>query len=291
MKIGIARSDSERLPVLFTGETWIDLGRALHAFDGRVLDDDSILALIRAGELHIDFFRSMLGTLEGGGVHFTVPAPERFAIPFRPGKIVALGRNYAAHARELGNAVPEEPLIFSKSPTACIGDGDPVVVRPEYGRVDYEAELAVVMGKRATRIREEEARGCVAGYTLLNDVTARDMQSADKERGLPWFRSKNPDTFCPIGPVVSLTDAVAWPVSVDIALRVNGETRQRGSTNQFIFSIPQMLAYISNLMTLEPGDLVATGTPEGVGPVTPGDTMEIEVSEIGVLHNPVTFAE
>ena len=218
-----------------------------------------------------------------------IAEPEHVAIPLRPGKIVALGRNYAAHARELGNDIPTEPLFFAKAPSACIANGQAIILKDWYGRVDYEGELAVLIGKNAKNIEAKHAYEYIAGYTLLNDVTARDMQSADKHHGHPWFRCKNLDTFCPVGPAIATRGSLPWPLEVDISVKINGELRQQANTRQFIFAIPEMLAYLTRFMTLEPGDLVSTGTPEGVGPLNPGDFIEIHVPEVGTLRNGVQF--
>ncbi|MBN2310751.1 MAG: fumarylacetoacetate hydrolase family protein [Candidatus Hydrogenedentes bacterium] len=218
---------------------------------------------------------------------FLFPGEPRFELPLRPGKVIALGRNYTAHAAESGHDTPEEPILFCKSSSACIGDGQPIVVRAFYGRVEHEAELAVVIGRRCKEAAEEEAGDYIAGYSILNDVTAREMQQADIAKGLPWYRSKSIDTFGPLGPVIALVDAIPEPVAVDIELRVNGEVRQRGNTADMVFSVPAIIAAVSRLITLEPGDVVATGTPAGVGPIGPGDTVEITIPGIGTLRNPV----
>ena len=281
-------------PVWFVDGIWIDLNEATQRLAARgnpwtLQRVNSIRMLIESGASSPESLSRLYGTLKEHQLlkDVTIAAPSRFALPLRPGKVVAVGRNFAAHAKELGNAVPEEPILFVKSATACIGDGEAVRFDPGIGRVDHEAELAVVIGKRAKDVSADRAREFIAGYTLLNDVTARDMQNADKALGHPWFRSKNLDTFCPVGPVIALPDALPWPVIVDIELKVNGVVRQQGSTKDYIFDIPELIAYITRFMTLEPGDLIATGTPEGVGPVSPGDTMELSVSEIGILRNPV----
>jgi 5-oxopent-3-ene-1,2,5-tricarboxylate decarboxylase/2-hydroxyhepta-2,4-diene-1,7-dioate isomerase len=160
-------------------------------------------------------------------------------------------------------------------------------VKDWYGRVDHEGELAVVIGKRAKDVKAEDARDYIAGYTLVNDVTAREMQKGDKSQGNPWFRSKNLDTFCPVGPVVVLRDTLSWPVKVDIEVTVNGVKRQSSNTGKWIFDLGTVIAYVTKFMTLEPGDLIATGTPEGVAALEPGDEVSVRVPEIGELKNPV----
>lgn len=198
----------------------------------------------------------------------------------RPSKIVCVGRNYAEHAKELGNAVPERPLLFFKPPSALIATGEPIVLPAASSRVEHEAEIGVVIGRRLRRVTPVEAELGIAGFTCVNDVTARDLQKTDGQ----WARAKGFDTFCPAGPTVA--EGLDWR-ALEVIGRVNGEERQRGRTSEMIFDIPHLLAYISAIMTLEPGDLVATGTPAGVGPLAPGDVVEVEIPGIGILSNPV----
>lgn len=200
----------------------------------------------------------------------------------RPTKVVCVGRNYVAHARELGNPVPEYPLIFLKPPSSIIGDGEPIVLPAESRRVEYEGEIALVVGRRARNVSEAEAMACVAGYAPLNDVTARDLQKLDGQ----WTRAKGFDSFCPVGAVVA-ADGIDWR-ALEVVCRVNGEARQHGRASDMAFGPPTIIAWISRVMTLEPGDLIATGTPEGVGPLSPGDRVEVELSGFATLTNPVT---
>lgn len=205
----------------------------------------------------------------------------------RPRAIYALGRNYPAHAKESGEAVVEEPIVFSKAATAVVGPEDDVVYKKWLTRVDPEAELAVIIGKEGSDISEEDAPSFIAGYTALNDVTARDIQKVDLEKAHPWLRSKGLDTFCPMGPFVTLTDEIEQPVELDVEMRVNGEVRQKDNTRSMTFSIPYLISWISRYHTLYPGDVISTGTPEGMKPVVPGDVMEVYVEKIGVLKNTV----
>lgn len=195
-----------------------------------------------------------------------------------------MGRNYAEHARELGNPVPERPLLFLKPPSAVIGDGDAIVIPPESAKVEHEAEIGVVLGRSLRRADEATARGAIAGITCVNDVTARDLQKTDGQ----WTRAKGFDTFCPVGPRVMPIDGTFDLATLDVICRVNGAVRQRGRAANMVFSIPALLAYVSQVMTLDPDDLVVTGTPEGVGPLLVGDVVEVEVPGVGVLRNPVT---
>jgi 2-keto-4-pentenoate hydratase/2-oxohepta-3-ene-1,7-dioic acid hydratase in catechol pathway len=199
----------------------------------------------------------------------------------RPTKIVCVGRNYAKHAAELGNDVPAEPLIFLKPPSALIGDGDPVVMPPGVGRVDFEGEIGVVIGARARNVSREDAWSHVGALVPVNDVTARDLQAADDQ----WTRAKGFDTFCPVGTPVAVADVDLDALSV--TTRVNGEVRQHGQATDMAYDIPAILAFISGIMTLEPGDLVCTGTPDGIAPLADGDVVEIEVAGVGTVSNPV----
>jgi len=198
----------------------------------------------------------------------------------RPSKIVCVGRNYAEHARELGNDVPAAPLLFLKPPSAIIGNGETIILPPASQRVEFEAEIGVVIGRRMHRIGPVDAERGIQGFVCLNDVTARDLQKSDGQ----WSRAKGFDTFCPVGPRIA--EGLDWR-SLEVIGRVDGEERQRAPSSAMVFPIPDLLAYISGVMTLEPGDLVATGTPAGVGQLRPGDIVEVEIPGVGVLRNPV----
>ncbi|MDQ3301685.1 MAG: fumarylacetoacetate hydrolase family protein [Myxococcota bacterium] len=197
-----------------------------------------------------------------------------------PSKIIGIGVNYRAHAVEMGKGLPEEPLMFLKPRSAIIGDGDAIERPAGYERVDYEGELGVVIGTRASRISRERALDVVLGLTCVNDVTVRDLQKRDGQ----WTRAKGFDTFCPIGPrIVAGLD----PANLRIITRVNGEIRQDSSTADLIFDVPAIIAFVTAHMTLEVGDVISTGTPSGVGNLTVGDTVEVEIENIGVLRNTV----
>jgi 2-keto-4-pentenoate hydratase/2-oxohepta-3-ene-1,7-dioic acid hydratase in catechol pathway len=200
----------------------------------------------------------------------------------RPSKIVCVGRNYLEHARELGNQVPERPLLFFKPPSSIIASGEAIVLPPESGRVEHEGEIAVVIGRRARRVKAADAWEYVSGIAPLNDVTARDLQKTDGQ----WTRAKGFDTFCPLGAMVSLNH-VADRDALEVICRVNGEVRQHGRVSEMAFDIPTLIEYISGVMTLEPGDVIATGTPAGVSPLQPGDVVEVEIPGVGTLSNPV----
>ncbi len=204
----------------------------------------------------------------------------RLLAPVLPGKIICVGRNYAAHAREHDAEVPEVPLLFLKAPSAVIGPGDKIVLPPQSQQVEHEAELAVVIGRRGRWISPEEALEHVMGYTIGNDVTARDLQFRDNQ----WTRAKGFDTFCPLGPWIQ-TDFD--PTDTLITCHVNGEMRQMASTRDMVFSVRQLIAFASSIMTLEPGDIIMTGTPSGVSPLQPGDTVKVSIEGLGELENSV----
>ena len=199
-------------------------------------------------------------------------------------KVVAIGRNYAAHAAELGNDVPEEPLIFLKPNTSVVGPGDQVFYPPQSERVDYEGELAVVIGRICRDVPPEQATDVIFGYTIANDVTARDLQKKDGQ----WSRAKGFDSFCPLGPwIEDDIDPQAFADGVASQTHLNGDLVQDGSTKDLIFDIPTLVAHITSVMTLLPGDVILTGTPEGVGPMQPGDEVEVSVAGLGALTNTV----
>jgi len=205
---------------------------------------------------------------------------EALPPPCTPTKIVGVGLNYRAHAREMGKPLPGEPLLFLKPPSAVIGSGTPIVRPRGYERVDFEGELGVVIGRRARAVSAAAALDYVAGYTCALDITVRDLQ----QRDVQYTRAKGFDTFCPLGPVVA---PGLDPGRLRIRTRLNGELRQDSSTEDLIFSVPELVAFISGVMTLLPGDVISTGTPPGVGPIRPGDLIEVEIDGIGVLKNPV----
>ncbi len=247
-----------------------------------------ILTLLQNGLFHVDLFTEVLSFLKRHSLldRYTASGKVKLNPPIgRPPKIVALGLNYASHASESGRESPEEPVIFCKASTSVIGPEDKVIINPAIGRVDPEVEMAVIIGKEAKSVSRENAADYIAGYTILNDISARDMQSADFELRNPWFRSKSIDTFCPIGPCIVTPDEISPLDELDLELKVNGETRQKSNTKHLIFKVPELIEYISGMITLEPGDIISTGTPEGIAPIEPGDVVEAIVEKIGTLTN------
>lgn len=207
-------------------------------------------------------------------------ADVRLVAPCEPGKIVCVGRNYVEHAKELGNEVPKVPLIFMKPPSSVIANGGTILLPQQSAQVEHEAELVAVIGKRGRHITAEAAKKHIFGYTVGNDVTARDLQKSDDQ----WTRAKGFDTFCPFGPWI---DTDFDPSDAVVTCRVNGQMRQMASTRDMVFSVPTLIAFISSVMTLEPGDLIFTGTPAGVGELRAGDQVEIEIDGLGSISNPV----
>lgn len=214
------------------------------------------------------------------GVVLLAPLPA-------PNRILAIGRNFSEHAKELGSEVPDEPIVFQKASSSVIASGQPIVLPQGIGRVDFEGELAVVISTGGRNLSEAEALSHVAGYTLLNDVTARDAQRRAIAKSLPWFLSKSYDTFGPLGPYIVTPDEVGDPSALTLTLSVNGEIKQQAVLSEMLFSIPALIAYLSKHIALAPGDVIATGTPPGVGPLHPGDLVEVRIPEIGTLENPV----
>jgi 2-keto-4-pentenoate hydratase/2-oxohepta-3-ene-1,7-dioic acid hydratase in catechol pathway len=228
-----------------------------------------------------------VGEIEGDpfGEYQRLPADKpleavHLLAPCLPGKIVCVGRNYADHAKELGNEVPKVPLIFLKPPSSVINPGDAIVLPPQSQQVEHEAELVAVVGRRGHGITAEKARDFILGYTIGNDVTARDLQKSDGQ----WTRAKGFDTFCPFGPWI---DTDFDPADALVTCKVSGQPRQMASTRDMIFGVGNLVAFISSVMTLEPGDLIFTGTPAGVGSIKGGDEVVVEIEGLGALSNPV----
>lgn len=256
---------------------WFDLdgpwlGRARRALD-----------VVAAEPYRAEGFRQAGVIRDVAGLDLLAPVP-------RPGKIVCIGLNYRDHAREARMELPASPVVFAKFATAVVGSGAPIVLPDGDERVDFEAELGVVIGRRVRNLAEADALSCVCGYLNANDVSARGFQKVDGQ----WVRAKSCDTFAPLGPVLVTADEVPDPGALDVRLRLNGTVMQASNTREFVFGVPALLAFLSATMTLEPGDVILTGTPPGVGfarrpPVylQPGDVVEVEISGLGVLRNPV----
>ena len=269
--------DAAGIPQPTSHLDWFDL-------DGRFLPEASALHAAATADA------ARLGDLRSAGAVLARDTAQLLAPVPRPSKVICIGLNYKDHAAESNMEPPDRPLMFSKFPTSIVGPGAPVVIPPLTENVDYEAELAVIIGRRASRVTVEDGLHHVLGYANFNDVSARDFQFADGQ----WQRGKSPDTFGPLGEYIATPDELPDPHSLRIRLRLNGETLQDSNTDQLIFGIAELVAQLSESVTLEPGDVIATGTPPGVGfarkpPiwVRAGDVMEVEIEGLGVLSNPV----
>jgi 2-keto-4-pentenoate hydratase/2-oxohepta-3-ene-1,7-dioic acid hydratase in catechol pathway len=259
---------------------WLDMDgpqfqKARETYEALVNNSNSVAQAIQKGWL-----------TRRADAYWLAPVP-------RPGKLICIGLNYRDHAAESNMAIPERPVVFSKFSTAVIAPGEPVITPESSQQVDYEAELAVVIGRRAKNVSVSSALDYVLGYTAFNDVSARDFQFADGQ----WQRGKSCDTFAPMGPTIVTADEIPDPHKLSIKLRLNGNTMQDSNTDQLIFGVPELITFLSETITLEPGDVIATGTPPGVGfarkpPVflKHGDEMEVEIEKIGILNNPVRNA-
>lgn len=280
-----------------TGTKWINYGKAERVMyllrHGVVAaGTDTVEDLLLRGQFETDLFGEVLTFIRRAHLekYVAVSPGARMTAPLRsPRKIIALGFNYALHAKEAVVAAPEEPIIFMKAGSSVIGPGETIRLPRGMGRMDHEVELAVVIGRKASGVSEKEAWACVAGYTICNDISARDVQTADLEKKHPWFRSKSFDTFTPLGPWIVTADELRPPVHVGLECRVNGKLRQKANTRDLIFGIAQIIAWVSRHITLFPGDVISTGTPSGIGPVTGGDVISCMIEGIGELRNPVRW--
>ena len=256
-------------------------------------DSESHNAALRLGEKALSDEACAASLRAAGAISTREECCITAPIP-RPGKVICIGLNYRDHAEESGMDVPTSPVCFSKFPNSVIGPGAEVIIPPGSVESDYEAEFGIVIGKQATRVSEADAMEHVLGYVCINDVSARDFQFADGQ----WQRGKSPDTYCPMGEAVVTRDEIADPHNLRIQLRLNGDTMQDSSTNQLVFGVEALVSFLSQWTTLEPGDVIPTGTPPGVGfarkpPVyiQPGDVMEVEIEGLGILKNPVVACE
>jgi 5-oxopent-3-ene-1,2,5-tricarboxylate decarboxylase / 2-hydroxyhepta-2,4-diene-1,7-dioate isomerase len=250
----------------------------------------TILQLLEDGRFDPAEFRIVLEFLKKHRLEKQYPISKDAVLKapiLRPPKIVALGLNYALHAKEGNAAVPKEPIIFMKAGSSVIGPRETILLPKGLGRMDHEIELAVIIGRRATGVKKKDAFACVAGYTILDDVTARELQTSDLEKKHPWFRSKSFDTFTPLGPWIVTADEIGAPIGLGLECRVNGKVRQKSNTKNMVFDVPTQIEFISRLITLEPGDIISTGTPHGIGPIEDGDEVVCRIQKIGELKNPV----
>ncbi len=280
---------------LFSNGRWInysDAEAAYTAITQKVVVEPTttILQLLEEGRFDSAEFRVVLEFLAEHKLEkqYLIGKDAVLKAPvLRPPKIVALGLNYALHAKEGNAAVPKEPIIFMKAGSSVIGPGETILLPKGLGRMDHEVELAVVIGRRASAAKKKEALSYVAGYTILNDVTARELQTNDLEKKHPWFRSKGFDTFTPLGPWIVTADEIGAPIELGLECRVNGTVRQKSNTKNMVFDVPTQIEFISKFIALEPGDIISTGTPHGIGPLQDGDEVVCRIKNIGELKNPV----
>lgn len=252
----------------------------------------TIAGMLETGGFDRRRLAAILKFVDGTGLKESVLVPREAVLRaplMRPRKIVALGLNYVLHAKEGSFDVPTEPVLFVKVGSSVIGPGEVIRIPRNLGRMDHEVELAVVIGKRATEVSRRAAFRYVAGYTIVNDVSARSLQTRDLEKRHPWFRTKSFDTFTPMGPWIVTADEIPPPVRLNLECRVNGRLRQKANSRDLVFDIPTVIEFITRYITLDPGDVVSTGTPDGIGPIRHGDTVTCAIQKIGKLTNPVRY--
>lgn len=285
MRLGRIEIDNQLHTIVQHDDCWYELDKL---FPKNAQDTclESI-ALGKSELTHATITEALVNRDESERKGIVIPGPDRFAMTHAPRQIICVGRNYAAHAKELGNELPTSPILFNKLPSTCTADGEAIEFPESLGRVDYEGEIGVVIGKDTWQVSKDDAYDAIFGYTLLNDVTARDKQSQAKSKGHPWLMAKNHRTFCPFGPTITLKESLPWPLNLDIELKVDGQTRQSGNTRQFLFDIPTLIAFISAQIPLWAGDIIATGTPEGVARLDDGQIVEISAQGLGTLRSTV----
>lgn len=292
MKLANCQIEGKTFIGLKTNGRFIDLSKDIKLYSTVKEKDERSLCKIEDLLILEDVSRYLEKVIEFIETHkledyLCVDSPKILPPIIKPSKIIALGRNYIEHAKETGYEAPKEPIFFSKSVSSIIAPEEDIIYPKWLTRVDPEAELGVIIGKKAKQIPKEKAIEYIFGYTIVNDVTARDMQTQDFKTASPWFRSKSFDTFCPVGPFLVLKEHLQDPHNLEIELRVNGGIRQKDNTKNLIFKVPEIISFISKHLTLEPGDIIATGTPSGIAPIYPGDIIEVSIENIGTLKNKV----
>jgi 2-keto-4-pentenoate hydratase/2-oxohepta-3-ene-1,7-dioic acid hydratase in catechol pathway len=279
------------------GTTWINYTKAEAAYfllekDVALIPRPTIELLLDRGLFSLETFKAVAGFVRKHRLQSAMKLSARacFRAPLaRPRKIIGLGLNYVLHVQEGSFDIPDEPIIFMKAGSSVVGPGDAVRIPRNIGRMDHEVELAVVIGLHASEVKKKDAYKYIAGYTILNDVSARSLQTKDLERRHPWFRTKSFDTFTPMGPWIVTTDEIRPPVRLQLECRVNGKIRQKANTRDLLFDIPTIIEFVTRYISLDPGDVISTGTPEGIGPIRGGDVMVCRIAGIGELRNPVVW--
>jgi 2-keto-4-pentenoate hydratase/2-oxohepta-3-ene-1,7-dioic acid hydratase in catechol pathway len=279
----------------FVDKTLINLASLARAYETAVLKEpvlssSDIVEFLARGYAESARLEELLHFFREGNLHQTLAVASgyrmRAPVP-RPPKIIAVGRNYVLHVQETKSPIPDEPIIFCKSNSSVIGPNGTILIPTDVGRVDHEVELGVIIGKRAKKVQAQHAYEHVAGYTIALDITARDLQHSDIKKRQPWYRSKNFDTFTPLGPWMVTADEIPPPIELDIALSVNGQIQQQANTREMIFDVATTIEFITKYITLEPGDVILMGTPEGIGPIEDGDHIVSRIQKIGEMANTV----
>ncbi len=251
---------------------------------------NSLQTMISEGKFNLEFINEVVKNIQKNGAldNYKIDGKIKFDVPIlNPEKILCYGVNYVAHAVEGDNPIPSEPILFGKFNNSLLPHNGTIQFPKNIGRVDHEIELGVIISKEGKNISEAEAMDYVAGYTIINDISARKMQIDDLDKSHPWLRSKSYDTFCPVGPYLIPADVISDPHNINLTLKINGEVKQQSNTSRMIFKIPRLINFVSEIMTLKAGDIICTGTPEGISEIVDGDVVTCELSEIGLLSNPV----
>jgi 2-keto-4-pentenoate hydratase/2-oxohepta-3-ene-1,7-dioic acid hydratase in catechol pathway len=297
MKIAQCEDECGVFVGMLLDTTWINYTKAEAAYyllekDVAVIPRPTVELLLDRGLFSCETFRNVATFVRKHRLQsaMKLSTRARFRAPLaNPRKIIALGLNYALHVQEGSFEIPDEPIMFMKAGSSVVGPGDPVRIPRNLGRMDHEVELAVIIGLHASGVKKKDAYKYVAGYTILNDVTARTLQTKDLEKRHPWFRTKSFDTFTPMGPWIVTPDDIRPPVRLNLECRVNGRIRQKANTRDMVFDIPAVIEFITRYISLAPGDVISTGTPEGIGPIRGGDVMVCRIAGIGELRNPVVW--
>lgn len=287
MKIANIKENGEPILAVWRNGGWVNLTHALQLCNPREAALTSISALLDAGRFDPVLFQEALDGAASRGEERQVLSPVFEAPLARPGQIIALARNYSAHAAESTLPIPHEPIFFAKSNTSVIGPDEAIVLPPNLGRIEPEIELALVIGRRASHVPASAAADYIAGYTILNDVSAQELQAREIREGYPLFRCKSLPTFTPMGPCLVTMEEAGVAPALGMTLRVNGEARVVTNTSGLTFGVARLIEFISGYVTLLPGDVITTGCPKAAGGISPGDVLELEIEKIGILRNPV----
>lgn len=296
MRIGRFILSGRPAVMVDVGEGFLDYGallemRGISSLIAGADPEKRVVRMLRQGLLEEEYVMEHVTWAKHQAIDLREDVKEKVPLlPFRPAKIICLARNFRAHAQEQGAEVPSHPIFFLKGDNTAIGPGHPIIIPSHMESVDYEGELGIVIGRRASRVKANDAQKYIAGYIIVNDVTGRQLQKELAFKGMPWYPAKGLDTFCPIGPFIVSPTQVGDIKEKRIQVRVNGEIRQDAVLGEMVWSVPELIEAISSVITLNPGDVIASGTPAGVGPLYPGDVVTIAIEGVGELSNPVERA-